>query len=129
MTVSACCLFLYPCPGVARKSWHSFLPTFHSHYILNTSSILVISGIQYNVSRNRVSDDANHVNDVSIVIKIPKESLSKFKPLRIRDGLRHDLNTLSQHVFRTLYDIFSLFFTFDIIQHLIDYTNRYVANL
>ena len=87
------------------------------------------------MGRNRVSDDANHVNDPPIATKISKElpfklwPMPKFTPLRIKSDLRHDLDVLSQHVSRTSYDIFSLFFTFEIFQHLIDCTNQYETSL
>ena len=86
------------------------------------------------MNRNRVSDDANHVNDAPTATKIPKEPppqpwpMPKFKPLRIKGDLRHDLSTLPQHVSRTPYDIFNLFFTSEILQYLIDCTNQYEAD-
>ena len=127
------------------KFWHSrisskyqttrFLFILYSHYIFNIFSIFVISNIQYNINRNRVSDDANHVNDFFIVIKISKKflfkfwSMSKFTSFRIKNDLKHDLDILFQRVSRTSYDIFSLFFTFEIFQYLIDCTNQYETNL
>ena len=55
------------------RAWHLSLGIrVPLSYIFNISSILVISDIQYSMNRNRVSDDASHVNDVSTVIKISK---------------------------------------------------------
>ena len=87
------------------------------------------------MGRNRVSDDADHVNDLPTATKIPKKPPPKFWPmpkftsLRIKGDLRHDLGVLPQRVSRTPYDIFSLFFTFEILQYLIDCTNQYEASL
>ena len=103
-----------------------------NHYIFNIYIIFVISRIQYDMNRNRVSDDANHVNDESIVIKSSKKSsselwlMSQFKSFFIKNDLQHELDKLFQHISRTLYDIFSLFFTKEILQKLINYINQYV---
>ena len=85
--------------------------------------------------RNRVSNDVDHVDDALTATKIPKKPSPKvwpmpeFKPLRIKGGLKHGLDTLPQHVSRTPYDIFSLFFTPEILQHLVDCTNQYGTGL
>ena len=108
-----------------------FLPTLHPHYIFNIFSILVISCIQYNMSRNRVFDDANHVNDEHTITKLLKQFFFKFwflfqfESFSIKNDLQHDFDKLFQHVSRTSYDIFSLFFIEKIFQKLINYINQY----
>ena len=83
------------------------------------------------MGRNRVSNDLDHVNDeptATTKAKIPPPEpwpMPKFKPLKIKNGLQHGLGKLPQHVSRTPYDIFSLFFTKEILQKLVDYTNEY----
>ena len=87
------------------------------------------------MSRNRVSDDADHVNDESTVIKPAKKPppepwpMPQFKPLPIKNGLQHELDKLPQRIPRTPYDIFSLFFTEEILQKLINYINQYAESL
>ena len=83
------------------------------------------------MGRNRVFDDADHVNDEPTIIRKSKISSSKswpmpeFKSFPIKNGLLHDLGKLFQHVSRTSYDVFSLFFIEEILQKLINYINEY----
>ena len=106
-----------------------------NHYTSNIYIILIISRIQYDMGRNRVSDDADHVNDEPIATKPakkpPPESwpMPQFEPLPIKNGLQHGLGKLPQHIPRTPYDIFSLFFTEEILQKLINYINQYAESL
>ena len=51
--------------------------------------------------------------------------MPEFKSLPIKNGLLHGLDKLPQHVSRTSYDIFSLFFIEEILQKLVNYTNEY----
>ena len=53
--------------------------------------------------------------------------MPKFKSLKIKNDLQHGLDKLPQCVRRTPYDIFSLFFTEDMLQKLVNYTNEYGA--
>ena len=83
------------------------------------------------MNRNRVFDDANHVNDEHTITKLFKQSFFKFwflfqfESFSIKNDLQHDFDKLFQHVSRTSYDIFSLFFIEKIFQKLINYINQY----
>ena len=86
------------------------------------------------MSRNRVSDDLNHVNDESTIKKRSKKSISKqwfmskYKSLRIKNDLQYDLEKLFENFLCLLYIIFDLFFIEKILETLIVNINRYASN-
>ena len=82
------------------------------------------------MGRNRVSDDLDHVADASTATKQSKQPPPKpqpippFKLMKIND-ITHGLGKLPSHVAGTPYNVFSLFFNYDILQKIVDYTNEY----
>ena len=82
------------------------------------------------MSRNRVSDDLDHVADAPTATKKSKnpppklEPIPPFNPMKIAN-LEYGLGKLPQHVASTSYNVFSLFFSDDILQRIVEYTNEY----
>ena len=85
------------------------------------------------MGRNRVSDDLDHVNDEPTATTKSKKPSSavwpmpKFVFIKIKNGLQYGLGKLPSNISCRSYNIFSLFFTVDILQKLADYTNSYAA--
>ena len=86
------------------------------------------------MNRNRVSNDLDHVDYESIVTKKTKKlsskqwSMSKYKPLKIKNELQYDLDKLSSNVLCQSYSIFNLFFIESIFETLIKNINKYATN-
>ena len=84
--------------------------------------------------RKRVSDDLDHVVDEPTATKRAKKAPPKptpippFTPIQIDNNLTYGLGRLPQHISRTPYDIFSLFFSPAILQRIVDHTNEYAAH-
>ena len=83
------------------------------------------------MGRNRVSDDLDHVIDAPTTTKKSSKNpppkpkpLPPFTPMKI-SHLIHGLGKLPIHVASTPYNVFSLFFSDEILQKLVDYTNEY----
>ena len=54
--------------------------------------------------------------------------MSQFKSLKIKNDLQHDFDKLFQHISRTSYDIFNLFFIEIFFQKLINYINQQICS-
>ena len=84
------------------------------------------------MGRNRVFDDLDHVADASTTTKKSKNSSSKskfifrFNSMKI-NNLIHGLSKLFIYVIFTLYRVFNLFFTDEILHKLVEYINKYAT--
>ena len=86
------------------------------------------------MGRNRVSDDLDHVVDQPTATKQAKKAppkqwpMPRYTPLKIKKGPQYGLGKLPSDVPCEPYSIFSLFFTEDILELLVENTNKYAAN-
>ena len=85
------------------------------------------------MGRNRVSDDLDHVADTSTATTKSKQPPPKpqpippFKPMKITQ-MTHGLGKLPSHMASTPYSVFSLFFSDDLLQKIVEHTNEYAEN-